>query len=72
MNMSAYKIISKVEYDEPVKGWSLFTGIPVEIIGELTVEFDGKIIEQYIYNIVGYKPEYGMPFVSRKCNILLK
>ena len=43
----------------------------VEIIGEQTVVIDGEIEEQFIYNIVGYEPKNGKPFISLKDNIIL-
>lgn len=43
-----------------------------EIVGEQTVQLeDGRIIEQYIYNLEHYKPENGLPFVAMKCNLTL-
>lgn len=62
------KLISEKMYDEPLYGGS-FTGNLVEVIGERVVEHEGKLLEQYLYNIMGYTPENGLPFVSLKCNI---
>lgn len=64
------RLIRKVMYAEPRKGGSL-TGNLVEIIGEQTVEHNGRILEQYLYNIVGYTPSNGLPFVALKSNICL-
>lgn len=66
------KLISTGSYIESKKGISLFSDNEVEIIGEQTVELEsGKIVEQYLYNIVGYTPANGKPFVSLKANIIL-
>ena len=62
------KILSETMYDTPKQGGS-FTGNLVEIIGERTVNRCGKILEQYLYNIVGYTPKNGLPFVALKSNI---
>ena len=64
------KLISKTMYDVPVKGGSV-TGNLVDIIGEQKVEHDGRILDQYIYNIEGYTPENGLPFVALKSNIFV-
>lgn len=58
-------------YDEPVMGISIMSGEPVEIIGEQTVKRAGRILEQYLYNIVGYTPANGKSFASLKANIIL-
>lgn len=63
-------IISKTMYDKPLKGGSV-TGNSVEIIGEQTVECNGRILEQYIYNIDGYTAKNGLPFVALKDNIII-
>jgi hypothetical protein len=66
------KLISTGSYTKSKKGISLFSDNEIEIIGEQTVELEnGKVIEQYLYNIVGYTPENGKPFVSLKANIVL-
>ena len=62
------KILSETMYDEPIRGGS-FTGNLVEIIGERVVNRCGKILEQYLYNIEGYTPKNGLPFVALKSNI---
>ena len=65
------KVLREQTYDAPIKGGSV-TGNLVEVIGEQTVVTDeGKELEQYIYNIVGYTPENGKPFVALKSNIFL-
>lgn len=70
--MKANKVLRREMYSNPIRGRSLFTDIPVEIIGEQTVEVNGKIEDQYIYNIVGYKPENGKPFIGLKCNYIIE
>lgn len=60
---------SEMYYQIPKKGFSLFGGEPVLILGERTINRDGKIIQQYIYNIVGYEAKNGKPFVALKDNI---
>lgn len=58
-------------YNETIMGGSI-TGNLVEIIGEQKMELeDGRIVEQYLYNIVGYTPANGKPFVSLKANLFL-
>ena len=65
------KVLREQTYDAPIKGGSI-TGNLVEVIGEQTVMTDeGRELEQYIYNIVGYTPENGKPFVALKSNIFL-
>lgn len=64
------KILSEEMYDEPIKGGSI-TGNFVEVIGERVVNRCGKILEQYLYNIEGYTPKNGLPFVALKSNIYL-
>ena len=65
------KVLEETMYEETKSGISMIGGDKVEIIGERIVEFeDGTIVEQYIYNIVGYTPKNGKPFVSLKANIV--
>ena len=64
------RIISKEMYDEPKMGGSIM-GDLVEIIGEQKARIEGKVIDQYIYNIVGYTPKNGLPFVAMKSNIIV-
>lgn len=64
-------VIEKETYETPVKGISIVSDNLVEIIGEQTVVIDGEIKEQFIYNIVGYEPKNGKPFISLKDNIVL-
>lgn len=65
-----YKVLEKIDYEKSIKGLSV-TGNMVEIIGEQTVEFDdGEIVEQYIYNIIGYVAKNGKPFAALKDNIM--
>lgn len=60
-----------VMYEQPLHGASV-TGNEVEIIGECKLQLlDGKVIEQYLYNIVGYTPSNSKPFASHKGNIML-
>lgn len=62
--------LSEKMYDEELHGYSFFSGESVTIIGEQTVLLDdGRIVEQYIYNIDGYTPKNGQPFISLKSNI---
>lgn len=65
------KKLSEKTFDKSVKGFSI-TGNQVTIIGEQTVELDdGRVIEQYIYNIDGYTAKNGKPFVALKSNIFI-
>jgi hypothetical protein len=65
-----YTLLEKKMYTEPVQGGSM-TGNLVEVIGEQKIQLeDGRVIEQYIYNIMGYTPENGKPFVALKANII--
>ena len=41
----------------------------VEIIGEQVIEYEGRVLDQYLYNIVGYTPKNGKPFMALKSNI---
>lgn len=67
-----YEIIKKKQYQTSIFGISLFCGEKVEIIGEQTVKTeDNNVLDQYIYNIVGYTPANGMPFIALKDNITL-
>jgi len=63
-------IIKEKYYDKPIEGGSI-TGNLVEVIGEQLMLKDGKIYDQYIYNIVGYTPKNGKPFAALKANIIL-
>lgn len=66
--MEDYKIISTTMYEEPIQGGSV-TGNLVEIIGEQVIEYEGRALDQYLYNIVGYTPKNGKPFMALKSNI---
>lgn len=66
------KVLDSKLYSEYQEGISMFSENKVLIIGEQTVELeDGRIVEQFLYNIIGYAPENGKPFVSLKGNIIL-
>lgn len=56
-------------FQEPKSGISTVGGDLVSIIGERTVQHEGRLLEQYLYNIVGYEAKNGKPFVSLKANI---
>ena len=64
-------VIEKEVYEKPINGISIVSDNLVEIIGEQTVEMNGEILEQFIYNIVGYESKNGKPFISLKDNIIL-
>jgi hypothetical protein len=65
------RVLSETKYSEIKKGYSLFSGDPVEIIGEQIAELDdGRVVEQYLYNIVGHKTKNGLLFISLKSNIV--
>ena len=64
------RTISRKMYSKSYRGGSV-TGNAIEIIGEEVYEIDGEILEGYLYNIVGYTPKNGLPFLSRKCNIFV-
>lgn len=66
-----FKTIKEVMYEKAIMGVSAVSGGQVEIIGEAVIEYEGRILEQYIYNIVGYTAENGKPFSSLKANIEL-
>jgi hypothetical protein len=71
--MENNKILSKELYDVVKYGFSMFSGDKVCIVGEQTVELeDGRIIEQFLYNIIGYAPKNGNLFVSLKANIIVE
>jgi hypothetical protein len=64
------KILSSKLYNEVKYGFSMFSGERICIIGEKTIENeDGKIVELYLYNILGYAAKNGKPFASIKENI---
>jgi hypothetical protein len=67
------KTLSTQSYEVAKKGISVVSMGPVTIIGEQTVELeDGRVIEQYLYNIDGYTPENGKPFAALKANIVVE
>lgn len=70
-NETSFKVISVDMFDIPLKGISVFSDNFVTIIGKRTVEIDGILKEQYLYNIDGYTPDNGLPFVSLVSNIIL-
>lgn len=55
-------------YEKPVKAVTV-TGDLINVIGEATIEHDGKNLDIYIYNIVDYTPQNGKPFMARKENV---
>lgn len=58
-------------YEAPRMAGSI-TGNLVEVIGEQTIETDsGEVLEQFLYNILGYTPENGKPFAALKANIIM-
>ena len=60
-------------YNEPIKGVSMFSCEPITIIGERLVELeDGRIVDQYLYNIDNYTAKNGKPFASLKANIIVR
>lgn len=70
-NTKEIKVISENPYEKPINGCSI-VGSQVEVIGERTVELeDGKVIDQYVYNVIGYKSQNGLPFAALKANIYL-
>ena len=65
------RVFDRKFYKEAIQAGSIL-GDLVEVIGEQKMELeDGRIIEQYLYNKVGYTPSNGKPFVSHKANIFL-
>lgn len=47
-------------------------GEAIEVIGEQQkIDENGKIYDQYVYNIIGNKAKNGLPFVALKANILV-
>lgn len=62
-------ILEERQYEEVKKGYSIFSGEPVTIIGEAIVSIDGDIKEEYLYNIDNYTAKNGKPFMALKCNI---
>ena len=61
-----YELVEKM-YDTPRMGYTVM-GDMVEIIGEAFDKANGN--EYYYYNIDGYTPENGKPFVALKCNVI--
>jgi len=68
--MEDMRIIESKMYDESIDGGSM-NGNLVTVIGERTVEYEGRILEQYLYNIKGYACQNGKPFAALKANIIL-
>jgi hypothetical protein len=67
------KVLRTREYSIKHYGLSMFSGERVLIQGEQTVELeDGRVIEQYLYDIVGHTPANGKPFAALKANIVLE
>lgn len=66
-----YIIIKTRRYGKTYQGGSV-TGNLIEIIGEEVIQDRemGEQYECYLYNIVGYTPKNGKPFISRKENII--
>lgn len=66
-----FEVINQTTYETPMEGFSEFSG-PVTIKGEQTVKLeDGRIVEQYIYDIDGHITPNGKPFISLKSNIAI-
>jgi hypothetical protein len=71
--MENNKIIKKELYDSIKYGISMFSFDRVAIVGEQTIQLeDGRIVEQFLYNIIGHAPKNGNLFVSLKGNIVLE
>jgi hypothetical protein len=67
------KILSTEIYEEVKYGLSIFSDSRVCIIGEQEVEFhDGRVVEQFLYNIIGNTAENGKPFAALKANIIVE
>jgi hypothetical protein len=66
------KVLSKVEYTEKPYGVSAFSMGRVHVLGEQTVQLaDGRVVEQHLYDIVGYEAKNGKAFAALKSNIIL-
>ena len=61
----------RILYRNSVCGANIATGNLVEIIGEELLIIDGESIDCYIYKIVGYEAENGLPFAALKQNITI-
>lgn len=67
-----YTVVWKKDFEESIQGVSMFSGDLIEVVGEQLVKLeDGRLLEQYLYNIVGYTAENGKQFASLKANISL-
>lgn len=64
------RIVEKRIYAEPIMGATI-NGDLARIIGEQVMEIDGEMYDQYIYNIEGFTPEDGLPFISLKAYLYL-
>lgn len=63
------KAINVKMFNESVEAVSIMGG-PVLIVGEQQMELeDGRVVDQYLYDVVGYTPENGKHFASLKDNI---
>lgn len=70
--MKEFNVLSSQVYSVAKYGVSMFGGDQVCIVAEQTVKTDdGRIVEQYLYNIIGHAPKNGQLFVSLKSNIVL-
>ena len=68
----SFTLLNEFRYKKSYRAGSV-TGNEVDIIGEAVYRngADGKLYDCYLYNIVGYTPKNGKPFVSRKENIYI-
>ena len=68
----SFTLLNEFRYKKSYRAGSV-TGNEVDIIGEAVYRngADGKLYDCYLYNIVGYTPQNGKPFVSRKENIYI-
>lgn len=58
-------------YDRPLKAVPLFHGGIVEIVGEQEALIEGKLMDQFLYNIVGNQAKNGQPFAALKSDLLV-
>lgn len=68
--MEDIKILETKMYDNEINGGSVM-GDLVKVIGEQKVEHEGKILDLYLYNKVGYTAKNGKPFAALKENIII-
>lgn len=65
-------VLSEEKFQTPLLGISAVSGSKVAVVGRRKVELaDGKVVRQYVYDIMGHTPENGKHFVAHESNIIM-